>query len=134
MSMRGLRGYRVQGVQRNLTRWRGRAHTYAERVITWVEEQSKNQFGEPLGTHRGRPKLQVGSHTKSGVKVESSFRVKVQDHRGCRGGVQDPGGCRGKRFEGLWRYRTMEAAELGCRSLEAGEMKERTRWRQGWGS
>lgn len=88
-----------------------------------MEERSKNQLGEPLGTHRGRPKLQVGSQTKSGVKVESSFRVKVQDleavgvmqdHGGCRGGVQDPGGCRGKRFAGLWRYRTMEAAEVRC--------------------
>ena len=120
MSMRGLRGYRVQGVQRNLTRWRGRAHTDAERVITWVEERSKNQFGEPLGTHRGRPKLQVGSHTKSGVKVESSFRVKVQDleavgvmqdHRGCRGGVQDTGGCRGKMFARNSRKRSSDAPE-----------------------
>lgn len=57
--MKGLRRYRVQGVQRNLTRGRGRADTDAERVTTWVEEWSKNKVGDPLGAHRGRPKLQV---------------------------------------------------------------------------
>lgn len=36
----------------------------------------------------------AGSQTESGVKVESSFRVKVQDLEAV-GVIQDHGGCRG---------------------------------------